>query len=1190
MRITVPEAREFQLGRTPSDRTVPFGATLGAQYGRVFDPVFSQLSYYTGTPTEYDPDSIERVESYIQMNGLSDRDARYLRIYGLGSQENFQAALEFNKRDAERRDVLDRSTGLNLFVSDPAIHVSFFVPPILKGSSALLGRALNALPMANRVGALRQVVRAQQLMRGEAITAKSLAKLGGLEAAVVDGSMSLTQALSEISVGADPVDELTNAALLTAGMTAFGATLGYGFGAALSPSRAGIRSSTFTEGYKTYLNGVSDKPLERGEDVSFTGKWFTESIFMKAVPTALRTTIQDATLPEWSKLFMLELGGDNSMPLVMNQIGRTTGSSVFIEAGRRQGDWYKALSIIDEGYRQVSPRGNATVLNVPVAGYIEAIRRRLGKDSFAPDDWYNHIGRLYIDEVPYDKMTPQEASSVQAIDAFFTKYESELTEVGIINPKEVFVDTYMKEAGRQFEMMGLTSNIIEQNRRWMRQAIDEMNVEFEAKSQKLRGLAREEGGRGLTDKQLAYRKTLEDEITDIQGNITRFDDLFERINKAQSPEDLAKLYDELDLTPTMRSALKNLDAEMAATRARIDEALRVLELGKGRQTRRYFPRFFNRRAIEQDRDSFRGILIKWFRENPEKAVRKEDGSIEVVRFSTNPEDLAKRADDAINNILGEMDDDGVDAIFSGYGRTGPLISKRLDIPNELVKDFIVTDVKEAMIAYTRRVAPRLEFHKKFRDPETGRILTLEAHLDRMRTRLLKDGVSERNVDRYLKNFVATYDQVVGNVLKRPDAIDNRIADWLRTATSWTYLGSSGIAALGDAASLFMDNELRSIGNAFIGLMDDVSIGMSKRELNLAGEALELTNGTTHLRYMESLTNDIFSKGIPDKLNNAFYIANGLAPVTIAMKSLNGLLSGHTIIDYSRKLIDGKATKFEREWLARYQIDEAMARRFLDMPTEKSNAGLNLPNTEAWTDEEAVNAFRNALRSSVMNRVIMASPADKPIVMGGVAYIPDSLAKMLPFDLPVDPRVKGYRRVESGLMALPFTFYSYTMGALTKITANHAAGAVRNRLTHMAVAMTLGAMIVKFRTPSWAWDQMDTEDKIMRAFDFSGLAALYSDMLYRGISMAEELGADVQFPIQPKFKSDPDPLGAILSVGGAPVDWSYNILKSTGQMVRGDMQDGALGLIRSTPLIGAIIFNGVLKDAAKDLARELPNRQ
>lgn len=1190
MRITVPEAREFQSGRTLSDRTVSFGATLSAQYGRIFDPVTSQLSYYSGTQTEYDPDSIERVESYIQMNGLSDQDARYLRIYGLGSQENFQAALEFTGRDAERRDVLERSSGVNLFLSDPALHASFAIPYAGVSSSMFLGRALNALPVANRVGALRQVVRAQQLMRGEAITAESLAKIGALEAAVVDGSISLTQALSEISAGADPADELGNAALLTLGTTALGATLGYGLGAALAPSRAGLRSSTFRGEYKSYLNSVSDKPLERGEDVSFTGKWFTESWFMKAVPTPLRNTIQDASLPEWAKLDMLRLAGDNGMPLVMNQTGRTAGSSVFTEAGRRQGDWYKALSVIDDGYRQVSPRGNATVLNVPVAGYIEAVRRRLGKTSFAPDDWYNHIGRLYIDEVPYDKMTPQEASSVQAIDAFFTKYENELTEVGLINPKEVFVDTYMKEAGRQFEMMGLTGNIIEQNRRWMQQAIDEMNVQFEAKSQKLRGLAREESGRGLTDKQLAYRKGLEDEITDLQGNITRFYDLFERINKAEGPEDLAKLYDELDLTPTMRSALKNLDAEMVATRARIDEALRVLELGKGRPTRRYFPRFFNRRAIEQDREGFRGILIKWFRENPEKAVRKEDGSIEVVRFSTNPEDLAKRADDTINTILGEMDDDGVDAIFSGYGRTGPLISKRLDIPNELVKDFIVTDVKEAMIAYTRRVAPRLEFHKKFRDPETGRILTLEAHLDRMRTRLLKDGVSERNVDRYIKNFVATYDQVVGNVLKKPDAIDNRIADWLRTATSWTYLGSSGIAALGDAASLFMDNELRSIGNAFIGLMDDVSIGMSKRELNLAGEALELTNGTTHLRYMESLTNDIFSKGIPDKLNNAFYIANGLAPVTIAMKSLNGLLSGHTIIDYSRKLIDGKATKFEREWLARYQIDEAMARRFLDMPTEKSNAGLNLPNTEAWTDEEAVNAFRNALRSSVMNRVIMASPADKPIVMGGVAYIPDSLAKMLPFDLPVDPRVKGYRRVESGLMALPFTFYSYTMGAFAKITANHAAGAVRNRLTHMAVAMTLGAMIVKFRTPSWAWDQMDTEDKIMRAFDFSGLAALYSDMLYRGISMAEELGSDVQFPIQPKFKSDPDPLGAILSVGGAPVDWSYNILKSTGQMVRGDFQDGALGLIRSTPLIGALMFNGVLKDTAKDLARELPNRQ
>jgi len=204
-------------------------------------------------------------------------------------------------------------------------------------------------------------------------------------------------------------------------------------------------------------------------------------------------------------------------------------------------------------------------------------------------------------------------------------------------------------------------------------------------------------------------------------------------------------------------------------------------------------------------------------------------------------------------------------------------------------------------------------------------------------------------------------------------------------------------------------------------------------------------------------------------------------------------------------------------------------------------------------------------------------------------VPDSVAQYLPFDLPVDPRVQGYRRVESGLLALPFTFYSYTMGALSKITGNYASGSVRNKAAHTAVALGLGYAIVRSRTPSWAWDDMDTEDKIMRSFDFSGLAAIYSDMTYRAIAMANEMGVESNFPIQPKYDAGVDRLGAIVSLGGAPADWSYEVLRSIGQMLNGDIQDGAKGLIKMAPLIDALAIGDGIKDTAKDLASGLPNR-
>ena len=119
-----------------------------------------------------------------------------------------------------------------------------------------------------------------------------------------------------------------------------------------------------------------------------------------------------------------------------------------------------------------------------------------------------------------------------------------------------------------------------------------------------------------------------------------------------------------------------------------------------------------------------------FRENNEIIRVGDDGLFKVVKLATDDASVAKRADQTIDNILGETDEDAIDAIFTGFGRSGPLMSRRLNIPNSKIKDYIVTDIKELMIGYTGRVAPKIEFHKSFRNPENGKLMTLEARIDR----------------------------------------------------------------------------------------------------------------------------------------------------------------------------------------------------------------------------------------------------------------------------------------------------------------------------------------------------------------------------------------------------------------------------------------------------------------------------
>lgn len=1189
--------------RLPLERRNPtLGETFKANWGRVISPIIEQNKFYT--QETYDPE--DRVNPYIENNDLSKSEEEHLRLFGIGGAKRFVSAVDYIKKQRIRNDILNRSSGGALIFTDPSIALSFGVPIAGVKLSSLLGKALYQTGNKN---AVRQIANARALMDGRKYTRKEITKIAALDTAVFDGSLNLADALTQIGLTPEDAGSIVmSATLSTMADTLVGSAFGYGIGTLIARPKAGVnRSRIWSTQYKTYLKSVNDKPkakakatkiLATGEQapspISYGGKWWNESWFGKAIPSPLKVTVNDPNIPDSFKEEMLLLGGANGLPLVANQMGQSIGNSVYINAGRRQGEWYAAMDIVNQNYRKVSPRGKAELFNIPVGQYVETVRAKLGKTSFAPKEWQDHIGRLIMDDVPYDKMTPEEAASTQAVRAYFEKFGGELEEIGLIKSRDVFEDTYLKEVGKAFELTSVTNNIIDANKKWMAKAQAKIQKRYDKDLKLLKSLERQQIARGLTKKQIELKAKVEDSTAFLKKDLQKFQDKFDKINNAKDIDELASLFNDLDLTPKMRNALESLGKSFDDIRFKIDNALEVIEHhGKLTKTNKYdLPRIFNRQKIQKDRDGFRDLLIKEYKKNPTIVSKNDKGLFQIQKLATDPASLYRRAEETIQNIMEETEEDAIDAIFTGFGRSGPLVSRRLNVPNSAIKDYLVTDVKELMINYGARVAPKLEYHKANLNPDTGKLMTLEEKLFRMRSELNALKVPRKSIDKYIKNYVHTYDRVVGTTLKRADSIDTKIADSLRTATSWTFLGGSGLAAFGDAASIFMDHELNVIGRSVLGLMDDISLRQSGHELKLSGEAMEMTLGTTHLRYMESLSNDLFQKSLPDKLNNAFFIANGLGPVTVGIKLLDGLVRGHTIIDSSIKLTKGTASDFEKEFLARYNITLEMAERIGKMPHQKSTGGdLILPNTEAWTDLEAVAEFRNALRSGVMNRVIMGGPEDKPITMDGVAYIPDHVAKTLPYydKMPRDPRVKGYVRVESGFLALPFTFYSFVVGALNKITGNMAAGSVRNKTTHIAVAMMLGYSVTKFRTPEWAWDEMDMEDKIMRSFDMSGIAALQSDLLYRAITMANEFGMEDKFPIQPKYSGGYDPLGSFVSLGGAPADYSLEVMRSIKQMIEGDVGEGAKSLVNMIPLIETMATGDALKDTMKDIVGELPNR-
>ena len=95
--------------------------------------------------------------------------------------------------------------------------------------------------------------------------------------------------------------------------------------------------------------------------------------------------------------------------------------------------------------------------------------------------------------------------------------------------------------------------------------------------------------------------------------------------------------------------------------------------------------------------------------------------------------------------------------------------------------------------------------------------------------------------------------------------------------------------------------------------------------------------------------------------------------------------------------------------------------------------MYLANTEKWLEggasEETLDAFRGALNNGIMNTILMATPADKPIIADGVVYIPKWIGEK--FGMKEDVRFKGYTRIETGLAGLPFQFWSYSFAAANR---------------------------------------------------------------------------------------------------------------------------------------------------------------
>lgn len=598
----------------------------------------------------------------------------------------------------------------------------------------------------------------------------------------------------------------------------------------------------------------------------------------------------------------------------------------------------------------------------------------------------------------------------------------------------------------------------------------------------------------------------------------------------------------------------------------------------------YYPRYFNIDAIANDMDGFKTILRDWYTANP-------------LNPNATASDIERSVNKTVDRILNKqnLEDD-----FMGYGLSKHLRHRELDIPNHLLLDFIEINPLDTAMYYMMRTGSKIEFANTFKGK------SMDDLVDQSELDMIRHGNTAEEISLAKQNLFHMYDRVVGTPIQRPDALNRRISRALTDWTAYAFLGRAGLSSLPELGMIIMQHAskqgalgLGQIGGTLKGLTDLKALGLSAKEVQIAGEALDMILGVAHNRMYEDFLRSPFTKGL-SKINEQgkriFYTANLLAPITQITKQMSGILGQHSLVDRSLRLVAGTIDQEGIELLARYGItirDARKIKKLVDDGTiQTSDTGrLFLANTENWGDQRLVRKFRGALATMTRNTIINATPADKPKIIDGVVYARMNPAlKALGFKVDKRSSTIGYEvtRIENGLMALPFQFWNYTLGATTKILASGFDGERTGKVAGFATMLALGYLTLYMKNPR-SFNNMDYEDQLTRAIDQTGITGIYSDLFYMGLHARHRMGnldRDDTL-IQPKYRvNPPSELGAGLETAsdfaGATPSYLFDVADTAYLFGSGQSDEAIRKALRLTPvssLYGFRTLAGEVEDFA-----------
>lgn len=347
---------------------------------------------------------------------------------------------------------------------------------------------------------------------------------------------------------------------------------------------------------------------------------------------------------------------------------------------------------------------------------------------------------------------------------------------------------------------------------------------------------------------------------------------------------------------------------------------------------------------------------------------------------------------------------------------GPLKERTFSIPDELVEDFLVSDVNHVAHEYSRKMAGEIELTRKFgradmRDQfkaiedeyaglrdAVGAAKSVEeirgvigkdgSFMDRIKTPDLEAVRREAwkflksRQDRDQNDLAAMRDLLRGthNYQRMMTTVGGR---WTRGILGFNFLRLMGGVAIANISEIFRAGMVHGVGafmsegvGPLLTSAGRAARGLSKQEAKLAGQVVEHVM-QDRLQTLAEI-GDPYAMGSPLErwIKNATNVGSrytGLSLLTDMNKSVTATLTQNRML---RALQGGEDDRY----LSYLGMDANMRSRVAAQAKQfaTKDHGIHIANTERWTDAEAVRAYRAAMSKDIDSTIVTRSVGDVPL--------------------------------------------------------------------------------------------------------------------------------------------------------------------------------------------------------------------